>query len=496
MTTAAPPLLLRGARLPGAEGEHAVLLRDGRIAAVDPRDRAETAGAEPVELGGRLLLPGLWDEHVHLTQHVIRRRRFDLADTASPREVLERLGAELARRGEAAPDELLVGYGFRDGLWTEAPSLAAIDLVAPRVPVALVSGDLHCAWLNTAGARMLGLAPDASGLVREGPWIAASARLESSSTLPASAYREAAEDAARRGVVGVVELEHADNIAEWPARVAAGVEQLRVEAAVWPDRLEAAIAAGHRTGDALDPAGLVRMGPLKIVVDGSLNTRTAWCWEPYPDLDPHAEHACGVITTAPSELRELLRRARDHGISAAVHAIGDRANSEALDAFAELGMAGRIEHAQLVAERDFPRFAALGVVASVQPEHAMDDRDVADHHWAGRTDRAFAFGSLHAAGAELRLGSDAPVAPLDPWISMSAAVARRRGDRAPWHPEQRIPFEVALAASTRGRATVAVGDPADLVAVDLDPATLDPDALRTMPVAATWLAGRFTHRAL
>jgi predicted amidohydrolase YtcJ len=493
MTT--PALLLREARIPGADGVVDVLLREGVIAIVGPRGAVEAPGAEQLALEGRMLLPGLWDEHVHLTQHVIRRRRFDLADTDSATAVLERLRVELAAR-ELPPGELLMGYGFRDGLWTDVPTLAAIDAVSPTQPVALVSGDLHCAWVNTPAARMLGLEPDASGIVSEGPWIAASSRLETARQLPMSAYREAAEAAARRGVVGVVEFEHADNLAEWPERVAAGVDLLRVDAAVWPDRLDGAIAAGRRTGDALDPAGLVRMGPLKVVVDGSLNTRTAWCWDPYPGLDPHDAHSCGVITTEPGQLRGLMERARDAGIAAAIHAIGDRANTEVLDAFEHLGMTGRIEHAQLLTERDIPRFAQLGLVASVQPEHAMDDRDVADRHWAGRTGRAFALASLHAAGTELRLGSDAPVAPLDPWVSIAAATERSRGDREPWHPEQCIPFEVAFAASTRGRTSVVAGEPADLVVVEQDPATLERDALRELPVAATLVGGRFTHRAL
>ncbi|TXK19953.1 amidohydrolase family protein [Homoserinibacter sp. GY 40078] len=487
-----PDLVLRGARLPRLDGECDVLLRGGEIAEIAPRGRIAEGGARSVELGGRLLLPGLWDEHVHFTQHVIRRRRLDLADTTSPAEVLDRLRAELARRTDLDAGELIMGYGFRDGLWTESPTLAAIDDVSRTVPVALVSADLHCAWVNTPAARLLELEPDASGVVREGPWIAASARLEAANAVPISAYRDAAEAAARRGVVGIVDYEYADNVAEWRERVREGVDQLRVDVAVWPDRLDEALAAGHRTGDLLEPSGLIRMGRLKVVVDGSLNTRTAWCWDPYPGAEPTADDAYGVVSTSAAELRRLLAHARGGEIGAAVHAIGDHATTEVLDAFEELGMSGIVEHAQLISDRDLPRFARLGLVASVQPEHAMDDRDVAEHHWLGRTGRAFAFGSLHAAGAELRLGSDAPVAPLDPWISMSAAISRSRGDRDAWHPEQRLPFEVAFAASTRGRTTVAVGDPADLVVVESDPATLPRDALRELPVAATLVGGRAT----
>jgi predicted amidohydrolase YtcJ len=189
-----------------------------------------------------------------------------------------------------------------------------------------------------------------------------------------------------------------------------------------------------------------------------------------------------------------MRQAAAAGIEPDVHAIGDHANTLVLDAFEAVRTGGRLEHAQLLATSDYPRFAELGVVASVQPEHAMDDRDVADHYWAGRTDRAFALRSLLDAGAELSFGSDAPVAPLDPWITMAAAVGRSRDGREPWHPEQRITNAEALAASTR--STVAVGQVADLVVTELDPLAVDHEHLRSMPVAATLLAGDFTYNGL
>ena len=124
----------------------------------------------------------------------------------------------------------------------------------------------------------------------------------------------------------------------------------------------------------------------------------------------------------------------------------------------------------------------------------MDDRDIAEHHWAGRTGRAFVLRSLLDAGAQLLLGSDAPVAPFDPWVTMSAAVFRSRDGRAPWHPEQSITVAEALAASTK--TTVEVGQHADLIAVDSDPLTATVDELRAMPVSLTLVAGSVTHRAL
>ncbi|MGM7671566.1 amidohydrolase [Microbacterium sp. A93] len=482
-------LTLRGARPYGAEPVD-VVIRDGIIAEIGLAGSVETAG-EVVDVSGRWIGPGLWDSHVHFTQHVTRLRRIDLTETRSAQDVLDTVIR--ARAGGASLiGGMLMGYGFRDGLWSEPATLAALDAVISDVPVVLVSGDLHCGWFNSAAAAHLDVKIDATGVLREGPWIELLHSFDTASDLPFEAYQEAAQAAAARGVVGIVEFETTDNVAEWRERIANGLTSLRVDTAVWPDRLEEAIAAGLRTGDALDDQGLATFGRLKVVVDGSLNTRTAWCWDPYPGLDPADPHVCGMESVPVPELRRLLERAREAGIEAAVHAIGDRANSEVLDTFAELGMQGVIEHAQLVREDDFSRFAELGLAASIQPEHAMDDRDVADHHWAGRTAHAFAFGSLHRSGAELRLGSDAPVAPLDPWISISAATSRSRGERDSWHPEQRLPLDVALASSAR--STLEVGQPADLVIVDRDPNACDRDELRDMPVAATLLGGRFTHR--
>jgi predicted amidohydrolase YtcJ len=267
--------------------------------------------------------------------------------------------------------------------------------------------------------------------------------------------------------------------------MATGFNTQRVEFAVYSPHLDQAIALGLRTGQRLDP--LLSVGRFKLITDGSLNTRTGYCVEPYPGTDDH-----GLLEVPAATLVNLMRTAVTAGLEPAVHAIGDAANSLALDAFEAIGAGGRIEHAQLVSASDFARFAALGVTASVQPEHAMDDRDVADRYWAGRTDRVMALRSLLDAGATVAFGSDAPVAPLDPWVTMAAAVGRSRDGRAPWHPEQRISAAEALAASTR--STIAVGQPADLVITDLDPLTSTHEQLRTMPVCATVLAGHFTHR--
>jgi predicted amidohydrolase YtcJ len=238
------------------------------------------------------------------------------------------------------------------------------------------------------------------------------------------------------------------------------------------------------------------MGPLKIISDGSLNTRTAWCCSPY---------ANGGGTGAPNlsgeGLRGLLAHARRHHLTVAVHAIGDAAVAEALAAYAETGATGSIEHAQLITREDSRRMAALGIRASVQPAHLLDDRDLTESFWPDRTDRCFALRWLYDDGVELAFGSDAPVSPLDPWDAVAAAVHRSADDRAPWHPEQALTAREALAASTDGLGTVAPGHPADLALLDSDPlapgtSLEQAKVLRAMRVAATWVDGDLVHSSL
>ncbi|MET4051327.1 putative amidohydrolase YtcJ [Frigoribacterium sp. PvP054] len=487
--------LLRDVRLVGG-GPAPVdaLLDGGRVVAL--ASGLAPDGAEVHDLDGRWLAPGLWDSHVHMDQWALVRRRLDLSGARSAAEAATLVGERLRSRPVEAGSSL-VGYGFQDALWPDAPSRALLDSVAGDVPVVLVSNDLHSVWLDSAALARHGHADHPTGLLREQPAFDVSAAV---SVVPDdlldSWVDEAVDAAAARGVVGVVDLEMTLGLDRWARRVAGGTRGLRIRAGVYPRGLDTVVARGLRTGDVVPGTdGLVTTGPFKIITDGSLGTRTAWCHDPYPGLegDPAAR---GLRIYETDELVGWLRRASSAGLVPAVHAIGDAANAQALDAFEQVGCAGSIEHAQLLDARDVERFARLGVVASVQPEHAMDDRDVADRYWAGRTGRAFAFESLVAAGVRLQLGSDAPVAPLDPWVAMAAAVSRSRDGREPWHPEQRVVASAALAASTGGRSTVEVDSVADLVVTELDPLAASDVELRGMPVSGTLLGGRWTHADL
>ncbi|MFJ6679310.1 amidohydrolase [Microbacterium sp. NPDC091382] len=487
--------VITGVRLTGADrtdpfGDDAVdvHLRDGVIVDIAPAGALPARGAV-VDGSGGWLVPGLWDHHVHTVQWALTAHRTALGDVDSAAEAASVMG-----RAPVLDDGRRVGTGFRDAFWADVPSLALLDEKTGDVPTYLINADVHSVWLNSAAFSRESFVPTPDGILREEPAFEISRRLNDLDAGVVDRYvRGALDRAASRGVTGVVDLDMAWNADAWARRLAAGFDGMRVSFGIYPADLERAIAEGLATGDALDPHGLIRVGSLKVITDGSLGTRTAACSHPYPG-DPHNT---GVMTVGPDDLRALMVRATGSGLACAIHAIGDVANSHALDAFAVSGATGTIEHAQLVAHADIPRFARLGVGASVQPEHAIDDRDLTDSVWATQTALPYPLRSLADAGANLLFGSDAPVSPLDPWAAMAAAVHRTRDGRAPWRAEQGVTAATALAASTAGGSVTGSalepGGVADVVVIDRDPLTASDADLRTTRVAATILAGRLTH---
>jgi predicted amidohydrolase YtcJ len=475
----------------GWTGPVDLLVEAGMVREVG-HDLERPAGIEELDAEGRWLVPGLWDTHTHLKMWTATLGRVDMVGTMSVDEALGRLRGRL----ETSPGQPVVGYGHRPITWPTQPTVAALDEVAADVPIVLVSGDAHHGWLNSRALAAFGLAPR-EGVVLESEWYAAYRRIfevAGDETSP-EAYLRTLTDAAAKGVVGVVDLEYGEALDAWPDRLARGADVLRVRRGVYADGLEHTIAAGLRSGDPLvEGQQLLTMGPLKIISDGSLNTRSAWCEHPYADGS-----GSGAPNQTPGELRALMARATEHGLQTAVHAIGDAACHDALTAYAETGARGSLEHAQLMTRQDVTRMATLGVRASVQPAHLLDDRDVTEIVWPDRADRCFPLRWMVDDGVTLALGSDAPVSALDPWLAIAAAVHRSGDDREAWHPEQALTPREALAGSVDGRGTVHAGMPADLVLLDADPLDASGDTaeqarrLRSMPVAATVVAGRIVH---
>lgn len=471
-------------------------LRDGRVVEIGAR-LAPGPGEPMFDADGRWAMPGLWDAHVHPVMWALARSLVDLAGATCAEDVCRRLANALPER---PGDGLVLGYGHRSATWPRPPTVAELDAVTGSRPVALASGDGHNGWLNSAALALIG-EPQRTGALAEDAWYAAYRRLEVRAAhveTPEAALDAALDDAVARGVVGIVDFEFGSAFRAWPERVARRRPPLRIRAATYADGLEDVAAAGLRTGDPLVPEDdRVTMGPLKVIADGSLNTLTAWCCQPYADPpDSRGRSNIGV-----DDLTDLLTQARGLGLDCAVHAIGDLAFAGTLAAIEASGQRGRIEHAQLIDAPSVPRMARLGLTASVQPVHCLDDREAIARFWSDRSERAYAFRTLLDAGVPLALGSDAPVAPLDPWRAMAAAV-HRAGDGEPaWHPEQALTVAEALAASTDGQTTLHAGSRADLVLLESDPLARVGDAevrarhLRGMHVAATVIAGQIIHDA-
>jgi hypothetical protein len=283
---------------------------------------------------------------------------------------------------------------------------------------------------------------------------------------------------------------------------AAGELKIRVLAHLAGAHLDHTIALGLRSGLGDD---WLRIGGLKLFADGSLGSESAHMLRPYEGRD----HT-GIAVIPPAELREIVTRANAHGMSVVVHAIGDAANRSVLDAIAAarataipLRLPNRIEHCQILDPNDIPRFAELGVIASMQPIHCTADMVMADRLWGSRCATSYAWRSLLSAGATLAFGSDAPVETLDPWAGIHAAVTRQTTDGRPeggWYPEQRLTLSEAIAAYCIGptiagadadrRGRLRPGMLADLAVLNGDPFQLPASQLYTLHAELTMVGGQ------
>ena len=504
---------------PGEPGD--VRVAGGRVVEVGRGLRAP--GAQVLDAGGAFLIPGLWDAHAHLDMEAARSARIDTLATRSAEEALELVAKELRDLPTGAEPVTIQGFGHRLSNWPRVPTVAELDAVTGEIPTLLISGDVHSGWLNSAALRVFSLpgasAQDLGAPLKEDPWFALLDRLDEipgTRELRESGYRQVLADMLARGVTGVVDMSWSEDPGDWPRRLqtmaAQGVlpEVLpRIRVGVYRDKLERWIAKGLRTGTELagsphlpDGSPVLVQGPLKVIADGSMGSGSAHMCEPYP-TELGLEHACGVVNIDRAELTDLMVHASQQGYEMAIHAIGDAAVDDVAAAFALSGAAGRLEHAQLLPADalDEPdgalrRLVACGVELSVQPAHLIDDWAAVSRVWPGLEGRTYAFADMVAGGALLQLGSDAPVAPLDPWLAMSAAVGRKTPDGSVWSPDQRLTAEEALAASVNGAGPVAVGCPADLVLLAEDPLRLGAEELARVRPLATIVAGAVAHQRI
>jgi predicted amidohydrolase YtcJ len=507
----------------------ALACRQGRLIAVGT-DAEAMALRGPrtrcVDLVGRAVLPGFIDSHIHFCDWALARRQLDLRDTRGPDEVAERVRLGVAAQ---APGTWILGGGFDPNLWPadRPPHRTQLDAVAGDHPVLLSSKDLHSCWASTGALQRAGLlAPvtdppggrierdpsgDPTGIVRERAMDPLWRQVPAPSVDEADAAVEEglplAWAAGLTGVHEILDTPEALALRTWQRRRRRdGGPGLRVYQHFPVERLQSALELGVESG--LGDEWL-RLAGVKLFADGALGSRTAHLLEPYRGTDQR-----GVPVLSGSELRELLGRAHGGGIAASVHAIGDAAVRAVLDAFEAVTAGGtsrgprhRVEHVQLLAADDLPRFRRLGLIASMQPIHAVSDRVMAEEHWgAGRCQLAYAWRSVLESGAHLCFGSDAPVESLSVLDGLRAAVTRCRDDGSPgpqgWIPEQRISVEQAVRAYTvepafasaeeRLKGTLEPGKLADAVVLSHD-LMADPEAIAEARIELTILDGELVY---
>jgi predicted amidohydrolase YtcJ len=458
-----------------------------------------------VDLRGRCVVPGFTDSHVHFPTWSLAQRDLSLDGVKSLSDALDRVRGASPRAG------WIRGQGWRDADWEAPPTKEALDDVTGATPAALWAKDLHSLWLNSAALWLAqgdlevegGVVErdpegEPTGVIRE---EAAWRFRERFPSVPEDEWvevvRTGVDLAHSRGVTAVHDKDGWIGAPEIFHRLA---EREGLTLRVWQSlpwrKLQEIEGLGLRSRFGNE---FLRLGYLKVFMDGTLGSQTAWM------LD-----GSGVRITSGEELAEIVRRGAQAGWPVGVHAIGDRANREALDAFEATkedwqprGLRPRIEHAQCLDPPDLPRFAELGVACSVQFSHAPSDRDLAERFWPDRLDGAYAFRSLLESGAVVANGSDAPIEELDPLAGIRAGVTRTIDDRPGWRMHEALTVEQALHATTvapawvagdeRTRGKLVPGYLADLVVLSRDLVECPPDELESVEVVATMVGGRWVH---
>ena len=506
---------------------------DGTIVAVGTREDllARYPAATQIDAGNATVIPGLIDAHGHVAGLGQSQMQADLVGAGSKEEVLRRLRAFAADLPDGA---WLLGRGWDQNDWPERtfPTAADLDAAFPGRPVWLSRIDGHAGWANSAA---IAAAEAAGGRDLSGDWQPDGGRIvRGANGQPSGIFVDAAmaqvdsavpgtdaEAAERALAVGMqLAVEHGltgvhdagvslQQLRAYQALADRGEMPLRVYAMADGD--DEALAWLCSNGPYEHPDGRLQMRAVKLYVDGALGSRGAALIEDYSD-DAGND---GLLLMTPDQLVDTAARAKGCGVQVATHAIGDRGNRVVLDAFEQvLGRDSgtdhrwRVEHAQILTAADIPRFAALGVVASMQPTHATSDMPwAADRVGPDRIQWAYAWRKLRDAGARLALGSDFPVESVDPRLGLHAAVTRSNAQEAPaggWMPQEKLTAWEAMRGFTRDAAhagfaedhvgSLAVGRRADFVLLAQDPLAVEPRQLDELEVLATYVDGEAVYR--
>ncbi len=529
-----PDILFHGGPIhtlnPQQPQAEALVVRDDTIVAVgsaaDVREHLRP-GYEDVSLAGRALVPGLTDAHIHLLWTGLNRQNVDLDNVRSFDQALELIRERAQQLPEGA---WLRGHGWNHSLWGYRwPTAEDLDRVTFGHPAILSRKDGHSVWINGRAMELAGIDerttdPDGGLIQRDERGQPTGILLENANDLawqvvpkPSTAeniqaLRSIIQECNARGLTSLHMPEGPETLATLQMLRSANQLNARCLFHLPYRQLDDYLALGVRSGFGDE---WVRIGGVKIFSDGSLGSCTCHMLAPFAGSTTNY----GIPTIPEEELYAAVRKANAHGIAVTIHAIGDRANRTVLDAIeaARRDLAGsdapppalpnRIEHAQHLDPADVPRFAALNVIASMQPVHCTSDMEIAEQLLGGeRSAWAYAWQPLQQAGAVLAFGSDAPVETIDPWAGIHASVTRERQDGLPpggWHRELALSLEETLEGYVIGPAVASnetqlkgmltPGRRADLVVLNADPFVVNPADLWRMEVAQTMVGGRTVY---
>jgi len=513
---------------PRAPLASAVAIRDGHFLYVGEEAGARVAlvgaeGVQEMDLGGRCVLPGLTDSHLHFMWYAQSLHGVDV-ETAT---LAEALGRVRASAGEAKPGAWIIGSGWNHNVWGSGafPDKFSLDRAAPGNPVMLEAKNGHALWVNSMALEKAGIGldttdPQGGKIVHGGDGMPSGVLLDKAMRLVhaivprpsagelAQMMRRAQAEAHRRGLTGIHDFDATLAFEAFQELDGAGQLSLRVVKGIPHEALGQAIELGLRSGFGDD---MLRVGPVKMFADGALGSQTAWMLAPY-----EGTWSTGIPVVSEDELFGEVLRANQAGLACAVHAIGDAACHVVLNAYerarsslpAKRAMRNRVEHAQLLHPDDVCRFAQLSIIASMQPLHATSDMLIAERYWGERCETAYAWKSLLDSGARLAFGSDCPVEVPEPILGIHAAVTRRRRDGSPgpegWRPSQRLSVEQAVHGYTLGAAyaagqeallgSVVPGKLADLTIVDRDIFEVPLQDILGTVVSATVVGGQVVYK--
>ncbi|MCT2560124.1 amidohydrolase [Tsuneonella sp. YG55] len=501
---------------------------DGRVKALLQRkDKRPQRTDFAVDGKGATVIPGLVDSHVHVMGIGFGALTLDLSQTKSLAE------AQAAIRAYAAqfPDrKWIVGRGWNQETWGlgRFPTAAELDAAVADRPVLLERVDGHAQWANSLALKAAGIdsatADPAGGRIERLPGSRAPAGVfvDNAADLVAKAVPAPRPDDWDLALAKAQEILIANGVtavADMGTTIEAWQSMRRAGDTGWLRMRIMAYASGPQNMELIGGPGptpwlyddRLRLNGVKLYVDGALGSRGAWLKAPYADDAKNT----GLPLVNGAQLRNLMSRAALDKFQVAVHAIGDRANAEVLDAIEELSHTyggdrrWRIEHAQIVDPVDIARFGQLGVIASMQPVHQTSDRLMAEARLGpARLSGAYAWRSIAAGGATLAFGTDAPVESSDPFAGLAAAISRTGPDGQPfggWFPAEAVSREAALSAYTANGAWAGFGEGrfgelrpgvrADFVFLDRDPLLASPEDLRATRVLQTWVGGERVYEA-